>query len=155
MIKALTMLFFLNTLVTATEFYMLDFKLQSLHKQQEIDLNGFKGKILFLTFIKSECSWCDKQLNAFNTVLKGEHAEGIQVVAVAMGEDDETLKAKTSESEFPVLKASEQLLESIGGVKMTPYTLIADREGNFETKIVGYKSDDQIESIIHQLEGKK
>jgi hypothetical protein len=40
-------------------------------------------------------------------------------------------------------------------VKMTPYTLVADSKGNFLTKIVGYKNEDQLESIIEELEGKR
>jgi peroxiredoxin len=155
MIKTLAMILLLHFSAFAGEFYMLDFRLQSLRNGQEVDLNDFRGKLLFLTFVKRECSWCDKQLEAFNALLEGEHAEAVRVVAIAMGDDTEALKAKTAEAAFPVLKASEALLSAIGGVKLTPYTLIADRAGNFETKIVGYTSKDQLESMIHQLEGKR
>jgi thioredoxin-related protein len=154
MIRLLAAVFMSITLLGASEFYMLDFRLQSLHSQQVIDLNAYKGKILFLTFIDKDCSWCDKQLKAFNTLSIREEASAVQIIAVAMGGDVEALKAKTTGLEFPVVKASEELLTSIGGVKMTPYTLIADRKGNFMTKIVGYKSEDQLELIIEELEGK-
>jgi peroxiredoxin len=153
MINILITLVLLTGSATAEKFYMLDFRLQSLHQQQTVDLSRFKGEMLFLTFVEAECSWCDKQIEAFNTLLEGEHAASIRVIAVAIGDDTEALRAKTSKAGFPVFKASEVLLESIGGVTLTPYTLIADRNGNFETKIVGYKDADQIEAIIHQMEG--
>lgn len=155
MIKVLAAVVLLWNTLPAGAFYMLDFRLQSLHSRQEVDLNRFKGTILFLTFIDSDCSWCEKQLDAFHAVVKGGHAEAIQVVAVVMGDDTEALKARTTEVGFPVLKASEYLLKSIGSVTMTPYILIADRKGNFATKIVGYSNKDHIESMIDELEGKK
>jgi peroxiredoxin len=155
MIKKLAMMLLLLGSCFAAEFYMLDFRLEPLRGGQAVDLNGFKGKMFFLTFFKSDCPWCDRQLKAFDAVLKGPHAAEIRVVAVAMGDDTEALKAKTEEAGFPVLKASEALLSAIGGVTATPYTLIADRTGNFATKIVGYQGEDQIESIIHQLGGNK
>jgi thioredoxin-related protein len=155
MIRLFAAVFLSITLLGASEFYMLDFRLQSLHKQQVIDLNEYKGKMLFLTFVDKDCSWCDKQLKAFSAIVKKEDAHTVQAIAVAMGDDIEALKAKTMGLAFPVVKASEELLTSIGGVKMTPYTLIADRKGNFLTKIVGYKNEDQLESIIEELEGKQ
>ncbi|MFT7860327.1 MAG: redoxin domain-containing protein [Sulfurimonas sp.] len=149
-------IFLLASVVTfGSEFYMLDFKMHSLYKKdQVVDLNTFKGKRLFLMFIKSDCKWCEKQVKAFNKLLKSEHAKELAVVAVTLGDDTELLKAKTKSAEYPVVRASKYLLESIGGVKMTPYTLVADKQGNFETKIVGYQTAAQIESIIHKLEGK-
>jgi thioredoxin-related protein len=155
MIRKLAMLLLLLGSCFAAEVYMLDFRLEPLRGGKAIDLNDFKGKMLFLTFFKSDCLWCGKQLTAFNAVLQGPHAGEIRVVAVAMGGDAEVLKAKSAEAAFPVLKASEALLSGIGGVKMTPYTLIADRAGNFATKIVGYQDEDQIESIINQLGGNR
>jgi peroxiredoxin len=155
MIKKLAMLLLLMGSCFAAEVYMLDFRLEPLHGGKAVDLNDFKGKMLFLTFFKSDCPWCDRQLKAFDAVLKGPHAAEIRVVAVAMGNDTGALKAKTAEAGFPVLKASEALLSAIGGVIATPYTLVANGEGNFATKIVGYQGEDQIQSIIHELEGKR
>lgn len=153
--KAFAIFLFACAVSFASEIYMLDFQMHSLYKKdQVVDLNTFKGKRLFLTFVKSDCKWCEKQLQAFNSVLKSEHAKEIQVVAVTLGDDIEALQAKTKEAEYPVLRASKHLLESIGGVKMTPYTLVSDKHGSFETKIVGYQTAEQIESIIHKLEGK-
>lgn len=131
---------------------MLDYTLQSLYENRAVDLNKFKGKRVLITFFDSNCKWCEKQMQSFEMLLQGE--QEIEIIAVAMGKDIDRLKMKMSGVSFPVLKASEYLLTSIGGVKMTPYTLVANKFGNFETKIVGYKSEDQIESIIHKLEGK-
>jgi len=153
--KFFTILLLTSTMSFASEVYMLDFQMRTLSKKEQVlDLNTYKGKYLFMTFIKGDCEWCEKQLKAFNTLLKSEHSSDIQVVAVALGEDTELLKAKTNEAEFPVLCASKHLLASVGKINMTPYTLVSDTKGNFRTKIVGYQTADQIESIIHKLEGK-
>jgi thioredoxin-related protein len=154
--KVFVVAFFACTLSFASEFYMLNFKMHSLHAHNQVlDLNSFKGKRLFLTFVKSDCKWCEKQLQAFTTLLKSEHAKEIEVVVVTLGDDIELLQAKTSNINYSVVRATNNLLESIGGVAMTPYTLVADQNGNFETKILGYQTAEQIESIIHNLEGKK
>jgi|GEM_PF-3170202 len=153
--KVVVAFLLLGAISLASEIYMLNFQMHTLSdKNKVVDLNSFKGKYLFLTFIKGDCEWCEKQLKAFNTLLKSEHSQEIQVVAATLGEDTKLLKAKTKEAEFPVLSASQELVTSIGGVEMTPYTLISDKKGNFQTKILGYQSADQIESIIHTLEGR-
>ena len=154
--KAFLILLLLSVVTFASEVYMLDFKMYSLHEKEKlVDLNSFKGKRIFLTFIKAECKWCDKQLKAFDKIAKGEHAKEMQVVVVTLGSDIKALKTKTEAIDFPVLIASEELLQSIGGVKITPYTLITDRRGNFDTKIIGYQDGEKIESIIYKAKGKK
>jgi len=153
--KTLIVFFLTSAIAFGSEVYMLNFQLHSLYKKnQVIDLNSYKGKLLFLTFIKSDCKWCEKQLKAFNSVLKTEHAKDIKIIAVTLGDDTQFLKVKAKVAEYPVLRASKKLLKSIGTVKMTPYTLIANKKGNFETKTVGYQTAEQIEAIIHTLEGK-
>lgn len=153
--RTLILILLASSIAFGSEFYMLNFQLNSLfEKNRIVDLNKYKGKILFLTFIKSDCEWCSKELKVFSSLKKSEHAKEINVVVITLGDDTYALKVKTKEVKYPVLRASEELLDTIGGIEMTPYTLIADKKGNFETKIVGYQTAEQIESIIHKLKEK-
>jgi len=155
MMKTFIVFLLTSAVAFGSEVYMLNFQLYALHKKnQVVDLNSYKGKIVFLTFIKSDCPWCKKELKTFNTLLKPKDAKEIQVVVVAL-DDTESVEAETKGLKYPVLRASEKLLQSIGGVEMTPYTLIADKNGDFETKIVGYQTAEELEIIINKLKGKK
>ncbi len=137
----------------AEDFYMLNYTLADMRTNEGIDLNRFKGKELFLTFYKNDCSWCEKQLGSFDELIASEHGSEIAVVAVAIGDDKYRLIEMAKDLKYPVLSASKKLLDDIGGVRVTPYTLIADKYGNFKTKIVGYQDKKQLDLILHKYKG--
>lgn len=145
----------LGNLLQAEGFSLLDYRLSSLKTEEMVDLHRYRGKPLYITFYKSECSWCGKQLAAFETLMKKGYGAKINVVAVALGGDTGRLRAMARQVRFAGVLASDRLLNDIGGVRVTPYTLVTDAEGNFKTKIVGYQSSDQLVKLINLKENKR
>jgi thioredoxin-related protein len=52
---------------------------------------------------------------------------------------------------YPSYKATPELINTIGGVDFTPYTLVTDTEGNFITKLPGYADQEKLIQIINVI----
>ncbi|MEJ2499985.1 MAG: TlpA disulfide reductase family protein [Campylobacterales bacterium] len=151
-LRGLGTVLLLGGLLNAGNFSLLDYRLETLKGTKTVDLNAYRGKPLYLTFFKTECRWCAKQLSAFEKVVQSEAGTTIHVVAVALGNDTGRLQKMAERVSFETVRASEKLLHDIGGVSMTPYTLVTDAEGNFKTKIVGYQNSESLKDIISKKE---
>lgn len=151
LLRIFIVLLFLGSFGLADGAYMLDFRLKSLKSIETVDLETYRGKWLFVLFFEANCRWCHREMQAFENLKKGEHGDAFNVVAVGIGQALPKLKRMANRFSFPALESSETLMRAIGGVKMTPYTLVADPEGNFKTKIVGYQKPDALKKILHQL----
>lgn len=152
LLRRLGTVMLLGGLLHAGSFSLLDYRLEALKEKKTVDLKVYRGKPLYMTFYKTDCRWCAKQLAAFEKVVHTEAGAQIRVVAVALGNDTRQLRKMAGEVSFEALRASEELLHDIGGVSVTPYTLVTDAKGNFKTKIVGYQNSEALKNIISKKE---
>lgn len=130
--------------------YMLDFRLNALEEKKMYDLNAYRGKIVFLLFFEEGCHWCKREFALFRQLQKEEE---IHVIAVAMGKSSGALK-KIAKG-FLVLRASDELLAVVGDIEVTPYMLVANQDGDFATKIIGYQSKKRLQHLIQTLQKEK
>jgi len=125
-------------------------QLASLMNKGKINLKQFQGRIVFLSFFENECRWCLKQIREYNQL---EGLEQANYVMAGVGESDFHLRhwANRASPKIPVVKASEELLEMVGEIQATPYTLIFDQQGVFVTRITGYIKQNKLKKIIEVL----
>ncbi|WP_196138630.1 redoxin domain-containing protein [Aliikangiella sp. G2MR2-5] len=125
-------------------------KLHSLQSEDVVDLEGYIGKPLLLSFYEDKCRWCLRQIKAYNRL---NEKSRMQFVMAGIGDSNRLLRlwAKRARPEIPILKASQKLLELIGDVPATPYTLIFDSRGRFVTKVTGYMDEDKLELLSKSL----
>ncbi len=130
---------------------MLGFKLRSLKTDETVDLGTYRGKWLFMLLFKENCKWCARALHTYEVLTKGESGDKLNVIAIGIGADPVAMRRMGRGISYPVLLADHQLKRALGEVKVTPYTLVADPQGNFKTKLVGYQKEDALAGIVHQL----
>ncbi len=129
-----------------------DLQLASLMGKNNVNLKDYLGSVLFLSFFENECRWCLKQIREYNQLNSSGEA---RYVMAGVGENDFYLRhwANRASPQIPVVKAEEKLLDIVGEVKATPYTLIFDKKGRFVSKITGYIKQEKLQQIINFLNG--
>jgi peroxiredoxin len=109
---------------------LLDFSLPNLQAQGNLNLEDYRGKVLLVSFFEPDCSWCFRQMKAFNRLV--ETCDHVQPIAVGVNGNNQQLRKelRRAKVQFPGLKANRQLIEAVGDVPATPWTLVADQQGN-------------------------
>ncbi|WP_444997763.1 TlpA family protein disulfide reductase [Aliikangiella sp. IMCC44359] len=124
--------------------------LLSLMDQSQLNLQDLNGSLVILSFYENECRWCLKQMRQYNQLVSNNE---VKFVMAGIGSNDFYLRhwANRANPQFPVVKANKNLLDIVGKIEATPYTLIFDQQGRFITKITGYIEAAKIEKIIKIL----
>lgn len=128
---------------------MLDYDLKSLTTPQFDNLQRYQGKPVLMMFFKPECSWCLRQVKAINRLQ--ESCQGkFQALAVGVEGDRPRLKKTLlrMRPEFPAYEASPRLLQDLGGVPATPFTLLADDRGSYRNFLRGYIPLEQLQAEL-------
>ncbi len=111
------------------------------HAQVEL---AQKVAIVVIVVFENECHYC---LTMMRTVQRVADARGWAPVAVGVGPSRQALSdwAKRANVRMPVVHADKRFLARIGGVKVTPLTLVVDTCGNIRRRIVGSVDDAMLE----------
>lgn len=118
---------------------LLDFNLPSLQSSQQVSLEKYRGQLVLLSFFEPDCSWCYRQMKAFNRI---EQAcpEHIQPLAVGINGKPRELRRelRRAKVKFPAFSGTSELLAAVGKVPATPWTLVADGNGTVISTLRGY-----------------
>ena len=102
-------------------------------------LSSFKGKVVILNFWATWCPPCRVEMPSMETLYRRFNAEGLEILAVDIGEDSSTVQQfiQSSGYTFPVLLDSANRVSSIYGIRAIPTTFIIDREGKIIGNVIG------------------
>ena len=112
-------------------------------------MERFRGAPILMMFFEPECGWCLRQFKVLDKVQ--EDCKGaVRPVAVGInGSRQELLSEhRRINPDIPTYQASSGLLGAIGGVPATPYTVIADNEGQPLGWLRGYVTEEQLRPLI-------
>jgi thioredoxin-related protein len=155
-IAFLGMLIYSATSWAAPSFHQ--FELEGIGQTADVALQDYAGKALLLTFFEPACSWCARQLR---DLVKLQQAcdGGLQVVAVGVhGRKpalEQVLARSGARGRLTAVMASPSLLSAIGGVQVTPYTLVIDAKGRFEALLRGYVSLEKLHALLADRFGRE
>lgn len=136
--KTIVLLMWLCCANTVAE-SLLDFSLPDLQAQGDVDLSQYRGKVLLVSFFEPDCPWCFRQMKDFNRLVEScEHQ--LQPIAVGVNGNRQQLRKELRKAkvQFPGLKANRELIDAIGEVPATPWTLVADQRGKLVATLRGY-----------------
>lgn len=122
-------------------------------KSRHIDLSAYKGKVVLLNFWATWCAPCQIEMPRFAAWQKEYGAQGFQVIAVSM-DDEQSLVLdflKKHPMPFPVLMGDEELGSLYGGVLGLPVTFMIDRNGTITATFKGETRPDLIQAEIRKL----
>jgi cytochrome c biogenesis protein CcmG, thiol:disulfide interchange protein DsbE len=132
---------------TAPEFVRADLS------GRKTDLKSYRGKIVLLNFWATWCAPCQIELPKFDAWQKKYGADGLQVLAVSMDDNDAPVRriVRRLNLDFPVLMGDAKLGAAYGGVLGLPVTFLIDREGRVVAKLKGETDLDALELRLKQL----
>ncbi|BFM14703.1 hypothetical protein R50073_08860 [Maricurvus nonylphenolicus] len=123
---------------------LLSTPLSDLRSQNSIALQEYAGKWVLASFFEPNCSWCFRQMKAFTRLT--EKCSHIQPVAIGINGNRQKLRKEVRKAKikYPAVVGSRALLDVVGEVPATPWTLIIDPEGNTLATLRGYHPLEQL-----------
>lgn len=133
---------------------LLDFELRSLSAPERHTLEQYQGAPMLMMFFEPECSWCARQFRVLDK-LQAECEGSFNPIAVGInGSRRELLEEYRKQSPaIPTYQASSRLVAVVGGVPATPFTLVADAQGQPLGWLRGYMSEEKLRVIVEQQLG--
>lgn len=108
---------------------------------QRITLADLAGKPALINFWASDCQSCLEEIPLLNRLQHHYHDAGLAVIAIAMAYDPPNRVLTTSHEhrvEYQVaLDPDGSLAGALGGIRVTPTTLLIDSHGNLIWQQVG------------------
>ncbi len=108
---------------------------------KKITSQDLRGKVVMINFWATSCTTCVKEMPQMIETFKKYNAQGLEFVAVAMAYDPPNYVlnfVETRKLPFTVaLDTQGELAKSFGDIKLTPTTLVVDKDGHIIKKYVG------------------
>ena len=128
---------------------LLSFELKSLGEPERHSLDRYRGQPVLMVFFEPDCNWCLRQIRAINE-LRASCPGSVAAIAVGVNGNRSQLQKtlRRMRPEFPAYEASPELVESLGGVPATPFTLLGDTNGEFVNWTRGFIKTDELRAFV-------
>lgn len=106
---------------------------------KELKLESYRGKVILLNFWATWCGPCREEIPSL-IELQERYKDGLQVIGLAVDEDDENYVRKFAASQginYPVAMSSLDVRIAYGGVGALPTVFVINPEGRLVQKHVG------------------
>ena len=121
-------------------------------KGNQFSLAQLKGTVVLVNFWATSCTTCVAKMPEMIKTYEQFHAQGLELVAVAMSYDPPNYVVNFTETRklpFPVaLDFNGKLAHAFGDVKLTPTTFVIDKQGNIIKKYVGAPDFAQLHQLL-------
>ncbi|MDR0464307.1 MAG: TlpA family protein disulfide reductase [Treponema sp.] len=106
---------------------------------ENTSLSSFRGKVVILNFWATWCPPCREEMPSMESLYRRFKDEGLEIVAVDMMEDTETVSRFISNNgyTFPVMLDRLNRTGAVYGVSSIPVSFILDREGRIIARVIG------------------
>ena len=126
------------------------------------DLNGrnissadLRGKVVLIDIWATWCGPCKKEMPGYQRLADEYGARGFAVVGLKanmMADTEDPLSfAKRMGVHYPLVIATDDLLQKLGGLEGLPTTLLYDRQGILRKKVIGFEYTEVFESELKPL----
>ena len=112
-----------------------------------------KGKVVFIHFWASSCSYCVKEMCTLESFSRKHHAEGVRAFSINAGETRHNAMRYMENLKifYPILLDPDLSVTRSYGVSGVPTTYILDRQGVLRFKILGEITADKLDNIARTL----
>ena len=126
-------------------------------KGNEVDLEDYRGKVIFLNFWTTWCQACLVEMPSMEKLYSKFKNKAFIILAVDMQEDSEKVRKfkEKFKLSFPILLDAEGVVASYYGVNAIPATFLIDRAGYLYAAAMGardWASADAFLLIKHLLD---
>ena len=108
---------------------------------------------MLVMLFEPECSWCLKQSHAIGALLS--QCDKLDAAAIGVHGNRRALAStyRRFRAAFPGYQASRDMLKALGEVSATPFTLLADADGELLGWLQGYIPLERLRTTVGQLTG--
>jgi peroxiredoxin len=122
---------------------------------ERLSFAGLRGKVVLVNFWATSCASCVAEMPQITATHQRFKARGFETVAVAMSYDPPARVADFAESRrLPfqvVIDNTGAIAKELGDVRVTPTTLLVDRQGRVVQRIVGEPDFGALNALIESL----
>lgn len=122
-------------------------------QHRSIDLRSYRGKVVLLTFWATWCAPCQNEIPKFVEWQRTLGAQGFQVLAISMDDDDAPVVQLTRRKHvsYPVAMGDAKLAQLYGGILGLPVNFLIDRKGVVEAVFSGESNLESMHAHILTL----
>lgn len=121
---------------------------------KQFSLASLKGKVVLVNFWATDCPSCIKEMSDFVRAYQDFKDQGFEIVAVAMPYDPPAQVAnytKQKQLPFPVMHdGNGTVTRAFGEIRITPTSIVFNREGKRIHQVIGELSYDKIKAILEK-----
>jgi thiol-disulfide isomerase/thioredoxin len=122
---------------------------------REISSADLRGKVVLIDFWATWCQPCKKEMPGYQKLLNLYGSRGFAVIGfkfdTMMDMEDPVQFAKKIGVRYPLAVAPDDLKQKFGGIEGLPTTMLYDRQGILQKKVVGFEYTGAIESAVKPL----
>lgn len=129
-----------------------DFKLKDL-KGNEVSLNDYKGKKVFLNFWASWCPPCRAEMPDMEKLYQETKDSDLVILAVNLGEDRATASkfVRDNKLNFSILLDDTRAISMRYNVAFIPTSFFIDKDGNISSRHEGILTLDQMKELVDAI----
>jgi peroxiredoxin len=119
-------------------------------------LSDYRGKPVIINFWATWCPPCREEIPSMNRAWHGLQEEGIAMLAVNMGEDEDTIFVFTADypADFPILMDRDGAVIAQWPVKGLPTTYVVAPDGTIAYRAIGSREWDDA-GLLEKIRGLK
>ncbi|WP_374661805.1 TlpA disulfide reductase family protein [Inhella sp.] len=119
------------------------------------DSAQWRGRVMLVNFWATSCATCVKKMPMLMATHRKYESKGFEVLAVAMQYDPPAFVAAfAQERQLPFGVAIDHtgaISQAFGDVRVTPTTVIVDRQGQMVKRLVGDIDEAELHGLIEKL----
>lgn len=122
-------------------------------EERVVKLADLEGKVVLVNFWLAECGPCLVEMPEFDEVYREHRDAGFEVLAVNMGQDEETIREvrRKLDVSYPLVSDTLKITTQRYGVVSAPTSFLVDREGLVHERIDAPLSKTDLEGKLAQL----
>jgi peroxiredoxin len=119
-----------------------------------VTLSDFKGQVVILDFWDTWCPPCKKGIPDFIALYEENKDKGLVIIGLAFGREGEEKVvqfAKDKGITYPIVIATDKVVEDFGPIDGIPTTVVIDKKGNIVERYTGFTEKSEFEKVIAPL----
>jgi peroxiredoxin len=119
---------------------------------EKLALDSLRGKVVLVNFWATSCPGCIKEMPDLVSTWQKYHSRGLETIAVAMSYDPpEYVRQFVEKNGLPftvALDTDGAVAQAFGNVRVTPTTLVIDKQGQIVQQYVGEPDFAKLHALI-------
>jgi len=131
-----------------------DFSLPAARGNGTVSLSEYRGNVVLVNFWATWCPPCREEIPAFIQVRDKLHAEGFEIIGVALDEGGSSVVLPFAQEfaiSYPLAIGDQSVTQRYGGIRGIPASFLVDRDGKIVQKYLGAIDAQTLENAVRTV----